>query len=202
MLPTNFLEDFKKFYTAFGFNDDDEGTCESVSMIFTQYLYSIGIIKLTNDLDDDNGVVYESEDNGLVYQSDDSAIYESDIELIDGQLVVTSNQRFPVNFDKNCIYNVSIDGVNVTNYGEGDPTNYGHCFYLLYVDDKWKILDTFAGQRGITLYNVDINELNSFIERNEKKLNCDDYNRFFHVNITNSDDITNLDFIIDERRLI
>lgn len=213
---SDFLTNFRDFYDK---NSDDQEKiyrCETVSDVFLQYLKNMGKIKYPECLDDSN----DSNDSNDPNDSNDSNdsndpndpndsgdsddagntrdFYESGIELCNGQLVVLSNPKDLIMFDENCLYHVMIDGLNINNFGEGDATSSGHTFQLFFVNGKWTILDSFVNQRGITMYDVDINELNSFIKQNEKKFDCDYYNKFFQVNIINYDNITNLDFFITE----
>lgn len=191
MLSIEFFDDFKIFYAQTSDNVNKNERCEIVSTKFFEYLENIGKIKLSDNLLD-----HYDDDVSLRFVS--TTLYESTIEICNGEIVITHNLDFPLIFNQNCFYYIIVDGLKPCNYDEGESSNYAHNFHLLFVDGKWKILDSFVNQRPITLYDVDISELKSFIEHNEKKLNCDDYNKFFNVNITNDNNITNLNFIIEE----
>ena len=136
--------------------------------------------------------VAEAMSNLLILEHDKNFEYQTNCELNNNEIIVSESS---LEFDKNYLYTIYIEGLNILNYGEGDTSNVGHVLILINVEDKWKIFDSFVPFRKLEIFDTDINELIKFIKENEKKLNIDQYNKFLNVQLENSNNITNLDFI-------
>ena len=177
---------------------------------------------LTNDkkhlgIEDDNDRD-SADDNTMPHDIINDEYSTGEFKIINDKLVLYDDQdKFcDLIFDTKKMYIFKVSGVNITNYGEGEPTNLfsqildpplqklfasvkvehsstDHCFVYIFLDDAWYIMDSFMPFRKLEKYPVDIDQLKKFISENEVKLDIDQYNKFFNVNITNYDAVTNLD---------